>query len=128
MVLDLCQPADNPDENRVIGNAEHVTKRRATRRMLRKDAEIQPERNHFDLRAAPDAKFLANLDTLLFADHHQTIGNHPREQSFNREKHACAIAAVVAVKNVPVIRVHKLALAWPADKRARRQPAIKETG
>src|SRR3954447_4092604 len=99
MVLDLCQAADNSDQYRVIGNTKFLAKLRASRRVVRKWAEIKPEGNHFELTAASDTKLLTNLDTLLFTDDDQSIGDHPRQQSFNREEQSRAAAAVIAVKD-----------------------------
>src|SRR5574338_79132 len=111
----------------MVGNAQLVAKPRAPRRVIFEETQVEPERNHSDLSTAPDAKLLANLDALLFADNDQTICNHAREQSFNHQKQSRSVATVVTVKNVPVIRVHKLAFAWLAYQRARRQPSIQKT-
>src|SRR5262249_16330694 len=86
VVLDLCQASDNTDQNRMIGNAKLVTKLRAPRGVVRKQSEIKPERNHFELIAAPHTILLTNLHALLFTDHAQSIRNHSRQQSFNRKE------------------------------------------
>src|ERR1041384_309021 len=103
MVLCLCQASDDADQNRVIGNAKLVTKLRAPRCMVREQSEIESERNHFELIAASDTKLLTNLDALLFANHDQSIGDQPRQQSFNREEQSRSTAPVIAVKDVAMI-------------------------
>ena len=110
MVLDLSQPSDNPDQNRMVRYAKLMAKLCATRRVIREDAQVQAQRNHFDLPAAPDAKRLTNLDALLLAEHNQTIRNQSRQKSFDREKQLRSTPPVVTMKNVTVIRVYKLAL------------------
>ena len=92
----------------------------ATGRVIGEETEIQSKGNHFDLSTAPDAKLLTDLNALLFADHDQAIGNESRQESFDREKQSRSTAPVITVKDVPVICVHKLALAWLADEHTRR--------
>src|ERR1043165_673222 len=120
VVLDLGQTSDDADQKRVVGNAKFVTKLRAPLAVFGEDAEIQTQRHDAKLLRPSHANLLADLGALLFAHDYQSIGDEPRQQSFDREKQLRTTAAVVAVKNVTVIRVHKLAFPRFADQRAGR--------
>jgi hypothetical protein len=51
----------------------------------------------------------------LLADDDQPIRDEPRQQPFDRKKQSRLTTPIIAMKNVAVIRVHKLALPWFAD-------------
>src|ERR1041384_5585161 len=56
VILDLGQTSDDADQERVIGNAELVTKLRAPLGVFGKDSEIQTQRHHAELLASSDTK------------------------------------------------------------------------
>ncbi len=68
VILDLSQASDDADQQGVVGNAKLVTKLRTPFCMFGKDAEIHTQRHHSELLRPSDAKILANLGALLFAD------------------------------------------------------------
>ena len=104
----------------MIRNTKLVAKLRASRHVVRKNAEIQTQRNHLDLARPSDAKCLAYLHALLPAHHDQSIGNQFGQQSFDREKELRPALPVIAVKHMTVIRMDKLALTRLADKSSKR--------
>src|SRR6185369_14723949 len=128
MVLNLCQAPDDPNQQRIVRDAQLVAKFCATRRMIGEKAKVRSQGNYFDLPPPPNSKLLTNLDALLLADDNQTIRRQPRQQAPNSQEDSGAPAPVIAVKNVAVISMHKLALARLSNQRARRQPAIQEAG
>ncbi len=126
MVLDLGQPSDDADEDRLLIDTKLLPKRRASRSVIRKHTEIEAERNDLDLSLSPNAEIVSNLGALLRTHDDQSIRNQSRQQPLDRQKNSCPAAPIITVKNVAVIRVHKLAPPRSADERSRRQPAIKE--
>jgi hypothetical protein len=86
MVFDLGQATDDPNQDRIIRNAKLVTKVSAPRCVPTKEAKIQTQWNHLNLVRAPNAKGLANLDTLLSAYDYQLVSNKSGQCSFDREK------------------------------------------
>src|SRR5678816_2978400 len=104
-----------------------MTKLRAPLCVFGKHPEIHAQRQRSGVLGPSHAKLLANLGALLFADNYQPIRDEFREQSLNRQKQLRATPPVIAVKNVAVISVHKLAAARLADECSGCQPAIQET-
>ena len=80
--------------------------------MIREDAQVQAQWNHFDLAWPPYSKRLANLDALLLANDDQSISNQSGQKPFDREEQLRAAPPVVAMKNMTVIGMYKLALPW----------------
>ena len=50
------------------------------------DAQIQTQRNYFNLPGPPNSKGVANLDALLSAHHYQPVGNESGQQPFDGER------------------------------------------
>src|ERR1043165_4759820 len=73
------------------------------------DLQINPQRNHGKLAGCADAKRFMNLAALLFGDDYDAVGYQPRQRPFNRQEEAGLRCPVIAVKNMPMIGVHKTA-------------------
>src|ERR1044072_541889 len=108
----------------MIGNAQLLTKLRASSRGYGKNSEVQSEGHYLELFRATHSKLFPDLESLLLADHYQPIRNQSRQQPFDREKDSRAARSVITVKDMTVISVYKLALPWSADQRSGRQPTI----
>src|SRR5262245_55645774 len=95
--------------------AQFLAKRIATLVPIFIDAEIDSQRNDGKLIAPSNAKIFVDLFALLIADYHDPIGGQLSKQSFDCEKKSSLVPAVITVKDVTVIGVHKAATPWLAD-------------
>src|SRR4051812_30029927 len=107
MVLNSSQPAHDADENFIDAHAQFVSELRSPRRPIAVDIQINPQRNYGELSVSTDAKPFIDFAPLLFRDHDDSISREPREHSLNREKHPCLRRAVITVKDVAMISMHK---------------------
>src|SRR5262245_43398910 len=92
------------------------------------DAQFNSQRYHNKLIAPPDATPPVNLLALLRADSHDAVGGHSGQQSFDAEKQAGLVPAVITVKDMTVVGMHKPATPRPSNQGGGRQPAIGQAG
>src|SRR4029453_18192319 len=128
MVLDLGETPNDADQDDVIRQTQFLAKYLPSRYSIVKDFQIQAERHYLELPIPPNAKHIANLVLLLTTDDQQPIRCETGQHLFNEDEEPRLQWAIIAMKDVAMIRVHELALTRLADQGARRGPTIKKAG
>ena len=116
MILDRGDAADNADDRCLVFGPELPAESRSRRVVPAHGIDVDPQRDDDELRRPSDAERVANLMQLLLTQHENAIRVQPRKRFFDRQKKACFQPSVVAMKNVPVIRMDEPATPRPADQ------------
>src|SRR6185503_5332833 len=128
MVLDLCETTDDADQYDVVSQTEFLPKYLPSRCCIFKDVQIQPEWYYLELPIPANPKHFADLILLLMTDDQQAICGDTGQHLLNEDEEPRLQWTIIAVKDVTVILVHKLALTRLPDQGARRGPTIKKAG
>jgi len=124
LVLHLAQAADDPDQRHVGRDAGEGTQasRHAAHRL-----DVDPERDHGDARRRRDPEAHDQVAALRGADRDDAIGD-AREEPLDDDDRRGHPAAVVALEDVAVERVHDAARARASPQRGRHGPAVDRGG
>src|SRR5437016_8603240 len=127
MIFYLRQSPDNAYQDFIRANPQFLSTQYTSFFPVRVDIEIDAQRNHRKLIGATNANLLVDFVTLLTGNDDDAIRGRTRQQLFDHQKQTRPGWSIVAVKNVPMIRVHHSKVTRFADKSRRRQPSIHQS-
>src|SRR5260370_19622326 len=107
-ILGFSQAPDDAAQSFVSRNLELSPQAWPSLLPIRKRTRVDAQRDHGELPTPTDTKLFVDLAELLSANDDDAIRGQSRQQSLNAEKQARLRPAVITVKDLSAVSMHKL--------------------